>query len=176
MLGESTKLAYLDQSRASLKDDSTVYENISEGKDQIDLGKLTQHARGYVGRFGFVGTDQQKSVGVLSGGERNRVHLARMLKSNANVILLDEPTNDLDVNTIRSLEEGVENFAGVMLVVSHDRYFLDRVATHILAFEDEGNIVFHEGNYASYDEYRRKKLGVAADRPHRIKYRRLSNV
>ena len=176
ILGESTKLAYLDQSRASLKDDETVYQNISEGKDTIDLGKLSQHARGYVGRFGFVGTDQQKAVGVLSGGERNRVHLARMLKSNANVILLDEPTNDLDVNTIRSLEEGVENFAGVMLVVSHDRYFLDRVATHILAFEDDGNIVFHEGNYTSYDEYRRKKLGVDADRPHRIKYRRLSNA
>ena len=175
-LGESAKLAYLDQSRASLKDDETVYQNISEGKDQVDLGKITQHARGYVGRFGFVGTDQQKAVGILSGGERNRVHLARMLKSNANVILLDEPTNDLDVNTIRSLEEGVEHFAGVMLVVSHDRYFLDRVATHIIAFEDEGHVEFHEGNYQSYEENKKKRLGVDADRPHRIKYRRLTNA
>ncbi len=176
VLGESVKLAYLDQSRASLKDDVTVFDNIAEGKDVIDLGKLTQHARGYVTRFGFSGTDQQKAVGILSGGERNRVHLARMLKSNANVILLDEPTNDLDVNTIRSLEEGIENFAGVMLVVSHDRYFLDRVATHILAFEDEGNVVFHEGNFQSYEEYKHKRLGADADKPHRIKYRKLSKT
>jgi ATPase subunit of ABC transporter with duplicated ATPase domains len=176
VLGESVKLAYLDQSRASLKDDETVYNNIAEGKDLVELGKLSTHCRGYVTRFGFVGTDQQKPVGVLSGGERNRVHLARMLKSNANVILLDEPTNDLDVNTIRSLEEGVENFAGVMMVVSHDRYFLDRVATHIIAFEDEGNVVFHEGNFTSYEEYKHKKLGTSADRPHRIKYRRLANA
>jgi energy-dependent translational throttle protein EttA len=176
VLGESVKLAYLDQSRESLKDDLTIYQNISEGKDLVDLGKLSMHARGYLTRFGFTGTDQQKAVGILSGGERNRVHLARMLKSNANVILLDEPTNDLDINTIRSLEEGVEHFAGVMLVVSHDRYFLDRIATHILAFEDEGNIVFHEGNYQSYEENRHKRLGAAADRPHRIKYRRLSNA
>ena len=176
VLGESVKLAYLDQSRASLKDDETVYQNVSEGRDMVDLGRLSQHARGYLTRFGFIGTDQQKPVGVLSGGERNRVHLARMLKSNANVILLDEPTNDLDVNTIRSLEEGVENFAGVMMVVSHDRYFLDRVATHIIAFEDEGNIVFHEGNFASYEEYKHKKFGAEADRPHRLKYRRLTNA
>ena len=175
-LGESVKLAYLDQSRASLKDDQTIYQNISEGKDLVDLGRLQQHARGYVTRFGFTGTDQQKPVGVLSGGERNRVHLARMLKSNANVILLDEPTNDLDVNTIRALEEAVENFAGCLLCVSHDRYFLDRVATHILAFEDEGNVVFHEGNYQSYEENRHKRLGAAADRPHRLKYRRLANA
>jgi energy-dependent translational throttle protein EttA len=176
VLGESVKLAYLDQSRASLKDDETVYQNIAEGKDMVELGKISTHCRGYVTRFGFVGTDQQKAVGVLSGGERNRVHLARMLKSNANVILLDEPTNDLDVNTIRSLEEGVENFAGVMMVVSHDRYFLDRVATHIIAFEDEGNVVFHEGNFTSYEEAKHKKLGTAADRPHRMKFRRMANA
>jgi energy-dependent translational throttle protein EttA len=174
VLGESVKLAYLDQSRASLKDDETIYQNISEGRDVVELGKLTVHARAYVARFGFVGTDQQKPVGVLSGGERNRVHLARMLKSGSNVIVLDEPTNDLDVNTIRALEEAIENFAGVTIIVSHDRFFLDRVATHILAFEGESQVVFHEGNYASYEEHRHKRLGTDADRPHRIKYRRMS--
>jgi energy-dependent translational throttle protein EttA len=132
------------------------------------------NSRAYVARFGFTGTDQQKAVGVLSGGERNRVHLARMLKSGANVILLDEPTNDLDVNTIRALEEAVENFAGVMIVVSHDRYFLDRVATHILSFEGDSQVVFHEGNFTSYEEAKKKRLGIDADKPHRIKYRRMS--
>jgi ATP-binding cassette ChvD family protein len=176
VLGESAKLAYLDQSRATLKDDKSIYDNISEGRDVVELGRMTQNARAYVSRFGFTGTDQQKPLGVLSGGERNRVHLARMLKSGANVIMLDEPTNDLDVNTIRALEEAVENFAGVMIVVSHDRYFLDRVATHILAFEGDSRIVFHDGNYQSYEESRRKRLGAEADRPHRIKYRRLTNA
>lgn len=173
VLGESVKLAYLDQSRETLDDQLSIYDNISEGRDVVELGKLTQHARAYVNRFGFTGTDQQKAVGILSGGERNRVHLARMLKSGANVILLDEPTNDLDVNTIRALEEAIENFAGVSIVVSHDRYFLDRVATHILAFEDESTVVFHEGNFASYEENKKQRLGMDADRPHRIKYRKL---
>jgi ATP-binding cassette ChvD family protein len=176
VLGESVRLAYLDQSRATLKDDKSIYDNISEGRDVVELGRMTQNARAYVSRFGFTGTDQQKPLGVLSGGERNRVHLARMLKSGANVIMLDEPTNDLDVNTIRALEEAVENFAGVMIVVSHDRYFLDRVATHILAFEGDSRIVFHDGNYQSYEESRHKRLGAEADRPHRIKYRRLTNA
>jgi ATP-binding cassette ChvD family protein len=173
VLGESVKLAYLDQSRETLDDQLSIYDNISEGRDVVELGKLTQHARAYVNRFGFTGTDQQKAVGILSGGERNRVHLARMLKSGANVILLDEPTNDLDVNTIRALEEAIENFAGVSIVVSHDRYFLDRVATHILAFEDESVVVFHEGNFASYEENKKQRLGMDADRPHRVKYRKL---
>jgi ATPase subunit of ABC transporter with duplicated ATPase domains len=174
VLGDSVRLAYLDQSRESLMDDQSIWQNISEGRDVVELGRLTVNSRAYVSRFGFTGTDQQKSVGVLSGGERNRVHLARMLKSGANVILLDEPTNDLDVNTIRALEEAIENFAGVMLVVSHDRYFLDRTATHILAFEDDGNIVFHEGNFQSYEDHRRQRLGTEADRPRRLKYRRLT--
>ncbi|MFT3786796.1 MAG: energy-dependent translational throttle protein EttA [Tepidisphaeraceae bacterium] len=173
-LGESVKLAFLDQSRASLKDDATIWQNISDGLTEVELGKMKVNSRAYVARFGFTGTDQQKPVGILSGGERNRVHLARMLKTNANVILLDEPTNDLDVNTIRALEEAVENFAGVMIVVSHDRYFLDRVATHILAFEGDSRIEFHEGNFESYEEAKKKRLGIDADTPHRIKYRRMT--
>jgi energy-dependent translational throttle protein EttA len=174
VLGESVKLAFLDQSRASLQDDQTIWQNISDGLTEVELGRMKVNSRAYVARFGFTGTDQQKAVGVLSGGERNRVHLARMLKSGANVILLDEPTNDLDVNTIRALEEAVENFAGVMIVVSHDRYFLDRVATHILSFEGDSQIVFHEGNFTSYEEAKKKRLGQDADKPHRIKYRRMS--
>jgi energy-dependent translational throttle protein EttA len=148
------KLAFLDQSRASLVDDESIWQNISDGLTEVELGRMKVNSRAYVSRFGFTGTDQQKAVGVLSGGERNRVHLARMLKSGANVILLDEPTNDLDVNTIRALEEAIENFAGVTLLVSHDRYFLDRVATHILAFEGDSQVVFHEGNFQSYDRRR----------------------
>ncbi len=174
VVGESVKLAYLDQSRASLNDDQTIWQNISDGLTEVELGKMKVNSRAYVARFGFTGTDQQKAVGVLSGGERNRVHLARMLKSGANVILLDEPTNDLDVNTIRALEEAVENFAGVMIVVSHDRYFLDRVATHILSFEGDSQVVFHEGNFTSYEEAKKKRLGIDADKPHRIKYRRMT--
>ena len=174
VLGESVKLAYLDQSRASLKADETVWQAISAGQERLKLGPVEVNSRAYVNRFGFTGTDQQKALGTLSGGERNRVHLARMLKSGANVILLDEPTNDLDVNTIRALEEAVENFAGCVLVISHDRWFLDRIATHILAFEGESQVRFFEGNYQAYEEDRKKRLGIDAEQPHRIKYRKLT--
>ncbi len=173
-LGESVKFAHVDQSRESLQDGTSVWQAISDGLEFMQLGQVKTSSRSYVTRFGFSGTDQSKDVAVLSGGERNRVHLARMLKSGANVILLDEPTNDLDVNTIRSLEEAIENFAGCMMVISHDRWFLDRVATHILAFEGDSQIVFHEGNYQSYEEARHKRLGTSADQPHRIKYRKLT--
>lgn len=173
-LGETTVLSYLDQSRASLRDDQSVYDSITGGAEYLELGSRKIHGRGYVKRFGFVGADQSKPVGVLSGGERNRVHLARMLTRGANVILLDEPTNDLDVNTIRALEEAIENFAGCMLVISHDRWFLDRLATHILAFEGDSRVVFHEGNFQDYEQNKRKRLGAEADQPHRIKYRKLT--
>jgi len=173
-LGETVKLAYLDQSRESLKDDESVWQNISDGFEFMEFGNVRVNSRAYLKRFGFNGTDQSKAVGVLSGGERNRVHLARMLKSGANVILLDEPTNDLDVNTIRALEEAIENFAGCLLVISHDRWFLDRVATHIMAFEGESQITFHEGNFQSYEDARHARLGTSADQPHRIKYRKLT--
>lgn len=173
-LGETTVLSYLDQSRASLRDDQSVYDSITGGAEYLELGNRKIHGRGYVKRFGFVGADQSKPVGVLSGGERNRVHLARMLTRGANVILLDEPTNDLDVNTIRALEEAIENFAGCMLVISHDRWFLDRLATHILAFEGDSRVVFHEGNFQDYEQNKRKRLGAEADQPHRIKYRKLT--
>jgi sulfate-transporting ATPase len=173
-LGDTVKLAYVEQSRESLKDGVSVWEAISGGQEFMQLGTARVSSRGYVKRFGFVGSDQSKDVAVLSGGERNRVHLARMLKSGANVILLDEPTNDLDVNTIRALEEAIEHFAGCLLVISHDRWFLDRIATHILAFEGDSQVVFHEGNYQSYEEARHARLGAAADRPHRIKYRKLT--
>jgi len=173
-LGESVKLTYVEQSRESLDDETTVWQAISGGLEFMQLGTLRVNSRAYTTRFGFGCTDQQKAVGVLSGGERNRVHLARMLKSGANVILLDEPTNDLDVNTIRALEDAIENFAGCVLVISHDRWFLDRTATHILAFEGDSQIYFHEGNYASYEEVKRKRLGIEAERPHRIKYRKLT--
>ncbi len=174
ILGDTTKLAYLDQSRDSLVDDESVYNSITGGAEWMELGPVKLHGRAYVKRFGFVGSEQSKAVGVLSGGERNRVHLARMLTKGANVIMLDEPTNDLDVNTIRALEEAIENFSGCVLVISHDRWFLDRMATHILAFEGESQVVFHEGNYQSYEEARHKRLGTAADQPHRIKYRKLT--
>ncbi|GIW75554.1 MAG: energy-dependent translational throttle protein EttA [Phycisphaerae bacterium] len=173
-LGETTVLSYLDQSRASLRDDQSVYDSITGGAEYLELGSRKIHGRGYVKRFGFMGSDQSKPVGVLSGGERNRVHLARMLTRGANVILLDEPTNDLDVNTIRALEEAIENFAGCVLVISHDRWFLDRLATHILAFEGDSRIVFHEGNFQDYEQNKRKRLGADADQPHRIKYRKLT--
>ncbi len=173
-IGESVKLGYMDQSRDSLDPNKNIWEMISDGKDQVELGKLSVPSRAYVARFNFSGTDQQKKVGVLSGGERNRVHLARMLKSGANVLLLDEPTNDLDVNTMRALEEGLENFAGCAVVISHDRWFLDRIATHILAFEGESKVVFFDGNYSEYEEDRKKRLGAEADQPHRIKYRHLT--
>jgi ATPase subunit of ABC transporter with duplicated ATPase domains len=173
-LGDSVKLAYVEQSRDALDADVNVWESISEKQDNIKLGSLTVNSRAYVSRFGFSGTDQQRIVGTLSGGERNRVHLARMLKQGANVLLLDEPTNDLDVNTMRALEEALENFAGCAVVISHDRWFLDRIATHILAFEGESEVRFFDGNYSEYDVDRHRRLGVDADRPHRISYRKLT--
>jgi energy-dependent translational throttle protein EttA len=172
-IGESVKLAYVDQSR-TLDGDKTVYEVISGGQEQLMLGKIEMNARAYVGRFNLSGSDQQKKVSQLSGGERNRVHLACMLKEGANVLLLDEPTNDLDVNTMRALEEAVEHFAGCALVISHDRWFLDRVATHILAFEGDSQIEWFNGNYSEYEADRRARLGSAADRPTRVRYRSLT--
>lgn len=173
-IGETVKLAYVDQSREALDPEKTIWELISGGDDLIKLGTREVNSRAYVGQFNFTGGDQQKKVGVLSGGERNRVHLAMMLKSEANVILLDEPTNDLDVNTLRALEEGIDSYAGCVLVISHDRWFLDRIATHILAFEGESKVVFFEGNYTEYEAKRKERLGIEADKPHRIKYRHLT--
>jgi ATP-binding cassette ChvD family protein len=172
-IGETVKLAYLDQSR-NLDPNKTIWEEISGGQEQIELGKQLVNSRAYVSRFNFSGSDQQKKVGLLSGGMRNRVHLAKMLKEGANVILLDEPTNDLDVNTMRALEEALENFAGCAVVISHDRWFLDRIATHILAFEGESVVTWFEGNFSEYEEDKKKRLGAEADRPHRIKYRQLT--
>ena len=172
-VGETVKLGYVDQDR-SLDGNKSVYEVISDGQDTIKLGKAEVNARGYCARFNFAGTDQQKKVKDLSGGERNRVHLARMLKEGANLIILDEPTNDLDVNTLRALEEGLENFAGCAVISSHDRWFLDRIATHILAFEGDSKVVWFEGNYSEYEADRKKRLGKEADQPHRIRYRKLT--
>jgi ATP-binding cassette ChvD family protein len=172
--GETVKLAYVDQSRDALAADKTIWEVISDGLDIVMLGTRQVNSRAYVARFNFNGGDQQKKVGALSGGERNRVHLAKMLKQEANVLLLDEPTNDLDVNTMRALEEALENFAGCAVVISHDRWFLDRIATHILAFEGESKVYWFEGNYSEYEADRRARLGAAADQPHRIKYRQLT--
>ena len=173
-LGDTVQLGYVDQSRDELANDKSVYEVISEGKEEIELGDRRVNARAYVGRFNFGGGDQQKLVGNLSGGERNRVHLAKILKQGANVLLLDEPTNDLDVNTLRALEEALNRFAGCAVVISHDRWFLDRIATHILAFEGDSKVVWMEGNWTDYDEDRHRRLGDAADQPHRIKYRQLT--
>lgn len=175
-IGDTVQLAYVDQSRDALDPGKTIWEEISEGQEQVQLGKVTVNSRGYVSRFNFSGSDQQKKVGMLSGGERNRVHLAKMLKSGANVILLDEPTNDLDVNTMRALEEALENFGGCAVVISHDRWFLDRIATHILAFEGDSKVTWFEGNYSEYEEDRKKRLGAAAEIPHRIKYRQLTRA
>ena len=175
-IGETVKLSYVDQSRDDLDPGKNIWEVISDGQEQIELGNLKVNSRAYVGRFNFSGTDQQKKVGMLSGGERNRVHLARMLKERANVILLDEPTNDLDVNTLRALEEALENFAGCAVVISHDRWFLDRIATHILAFEGDSKTVWFDGNYSEYEADRKMRLGTAADQPHRIKYRQLTRA
>ncbi|MBX3318762.1 MAG: energy-dependent translational throttle protein EttA [Nitrospira sp.] len=172
-VGETVKLGYVDQDR-SLDGNKSVYEVISDGQETIKLGKAEVNARGYCARFNFAGTDQQKKVKDLSGGERNRVHLARMLKEGANLIILDEPTNDLDVNTLRALEEGLENFAGCAVISSHDRWFLDRIATHILAFEGDSKVVWFEGNYSEYEADRKKRLGKEADQPHRIRYRKLT--
>ena len=173
-IGSSVKLGYVDQSRDALDANKTIWEEISGGQDTIELGKRQMNSRAYVARFNFSGTDQQKRVGMLSGGERNRVHLAKMLKEVANVLLLDEPTNDLDVNTMRALEEALENFAGCAVVISHDRWFLDRIATHILAFEGDSRVVWFDGNYSEYEADRHARLGAAADQPHRIKYRHLT--
>jgi len=173
-IGETVKLAYVDQSRDVLDPDKTVWQMISEGTDLIQLGNREVNSRAYVSRFNFTGSDQQKLVGMLSGGERNRVHLARILKEGANVLLLDEPTNDLDVNTMRALEEALVNFGGCALVISHDRWFLDRIATHILAFEGDSKVTFYDGNYTQYETDRRARLGIDADQPHRITYRRLT--
>ena len=175
-VGPTVKLGYVDQSRDSLDGNKTIWEEISAGLDVIQLGKREMNSRAYVSRFNFSGTDQQKRVGQLSGGERNRVHLAKMLKSGANVILLDEPTNDLDVNTMRALEEALENFAGCAVVISHDRWFLDRIATHILAFEGDSHVEYFDGNYSEYEADRKRRLGHDADQPHRIKYRSLTRA
>ena len=173
-VGDSVKLAYVDQSRDSLPADAPLWSAISDGQDMVHLGKIMVPARAYAARFGFTGDVQQRKVGVMSGGERNRIHLARLIKAGANVLLLDEPTNDLDVNTIRALEDALEGFAGCAVIVTHDRWFLDRVATHILAFEDNSTVVWHEGNYGDYLEDRRKRLGLESDTPRRPKYRRLT--
>ena len=170
-VGETVKLGYVDQSRDDLNPNSTVWEEISDGLEEIELGKRKMQSRAYCGMFNFRGADQQKKVGQLSGGERNRVHLAKMLKSGANLILLDEPTNDLDVDTLRALEEALLDFAGCAVVISHDRWFLDKIATHILAFEGDSSIQWFEGNYQAYEEDRRRRLGAEAERPHRIKYK-----
>jgi len=174
VVGETVKLGYVDQSRDSLDPNKSVWEEISGGTDVIHLGKRTVASRAYVGAFNFKGSDQQKKVGILSGGERNRVHLAKMLKTEANVILLDEPTNDLDVDTLRALEEALEEYAGCAVVISHDRWFLDRLATHILAFEGDSHVEWFEGNFQDYEADKRRRLGASATEPHRIKYRPLS--
>ncbi len=173
-IGETVKLAYVDQSRDLLAPEKTIWQEISGGQDILQLGNREVNSRAYVARFNFPGAEQQKQVGLLSGGERNRVHLAKMLKEGGNVILLDEPTNDLDVNTLRALEEALENFAGCAVVISHDRWFLDRTATHILAFEGDSKVLWFDGNYSDYEADRKRRLGAAADQPHRIKYRQLT--
>ena len=175
-LGESVKLAYVDQTRDILDPEKSIWQVIAGDQDTITLGDHEVNSRAYVARFNFSGSDQQKKVGQLSGGERNRVHLARMLKEGANVLLLDEPTNDLDVNTLRALEEALENFGGCVVVISHDRWFLDRIATHILAFEGDSRAVWFEGNYSDYEKDRKKRLGAVAEQPHRIKYRQLTRA
>ena len=174
VVGETVQLAYVDQTRETLDSEKTVWQEISGGQDELELGERTVNSRAYVGRFNFSGSDQQQKVGELSGGQRNRVNIAKMLKEGANVILLDEPTNDLDVNTLRALEEGLENFAGCALVISHDRWFLDRLATHILAFEGDSQVYWFEGNYSEYEENRRQRLGVEAEIPKRVHYRQLT--
>ncbi|MBU1568263.1 MAG: energy-dependent translational throttle protein EttA [Proteobacteria bacterium] len=173
-IGETVKLAYVDQNRDELDPSQTIWQAIADGQDTIWLGNREMNSRAYVGKFNFSGTDQQKKVGLLSGGQRNRVHLARTLKKGGNVLLLDEPTNDLDVNTLRALEEALENFGGCAVVISHDRWFLDRISTHILAFEGDSKVVWFEGNYSDYEKDRKTRLGSAADQPHRIKYRQLT--
>jgi ATPase subunit of ABC transporter with duplicated ATPase domains len=172
-VGETVRLAYVDQSRDALEGQRTVWEAISGGADTLTVGGRSMQSRSYVASFNFKGTDQQKRLSELSGGERNRLHLATMLKSGGNLLLLDEPTNDLDVDTLRALEDALLDFAGCAVVISHDRWFLDRIATHILAFEDEGRVVWFEGNYADYEADRRRRLGADAERPHRLRFKRL---
>jgi len=172
-VGETVKIAYVDQNHKDLAPDKSVYEVISQGVESFRMGGRDMNARAYLSKFNFSGADQEKKIGVLSGGERNRLHLAMALKEEGNVLLLDEPTNDIDVNTLRALEEGLENFAGCAVVISHDRWFLDRIATHILAFEGDSKITFYEGGYSDYEEFRRKRDGVDADTPHRIRYKKL---
>jgi sulfate-transporting ATPase len=174
-IGETVQIAYVDQSRDSLDANKTVWQEISDGQDIITVGKYEVNSRAYVSRFNFTGTEQQKRVGDLSGGERNRVHLAKLLKSGGNLLLLDEPTNDLDVETLRALEEALLDFPGCAVVISHDRWFLDRIATHILAFEGDSHVEWFEGNYADYEADRKRRLGESADQPHRIKYKRLTH-
>jgi len=173
-IGETVQMAYVDQSRDALSPVKTVWEVISDGQDTLPLGNRQVNSRAYAARFNFAGSDQQKKVGNLSGGERNRVHLARILKEGANVLLLDEPTNDLDVNTLRALEEALENFGGCAVIISHDRWFLDRIATHILAFEGDSKVFWFDGNYTEYEADKKERLGEAAAQPHRIKYRKLA--
>jgi ATPase subunit of ABC transporter with duplicated ATPase domains len=173
-LGETVKIGYVDQSRDALDAKKTVWEEISGGHDEIELGKRAVASRAYASWFNFKGQAQQRKVGTLSGGERNRLHLAKLLKNGSNLLLLDEPTNDLDVDTLRALEEALLNFGGCAAIISHDRWFLDRIATHILAFEGDSEIVWFEGNYQDYEADRKRRLGAAADQPHRIKYRKLT--
>ena len=173
-LGETVQVGYVDQSRDALAPDKTVWEEITGGLDEVELGKRSVASRAYVSWFNFKGRDQQRKVGALSGGERNRVHLAKLLKRGSNLLLLDEPTNDLDVDTLRALEEALLSFAGCAVVISHDRWFLDRLATHMLAFEGDSKVVWFEGNYQDYEADRHRRLGAEADQPHRIKYRKLT--
>ena len=173
-IGETVEVAYVDQSRDALEDKKTVWEEVSDGHDLITVDRYEVNSRAYVSRFNFKGSDQQKRVGDLSGGERNRLHLAKLLKSGGNLLLLDEPTNDLDVETLRALEEAILNYPGCAVIISHDRWFLDRIATHILAFEGDSQVTWFEGNYADYEEDRKRRLGADADQPHRIRYRPLS--
>ena len=173
VIGDTVQFSYVDQSRDTLDPDKSIWQEISGGKDVIPLGKREINSRSYVGSFGFKGQDQQKKVGFLSGGERNRVHLAKLLQSGGNLLLLDEPTNDLDVDTLRALEDALMEFAGCAVVISHDRWFLDRIATHILAFEGDSQVYWFEGNYQDYEKNKRQRLGADADQPHRIKYRPL---
>jgi ATPase subunit of ABC transporter with duplicated ATPase domains len=175
-IGDTVKLSYVDQTRDALDPEQTIWQAISDNQDTIWLGKKEINSRAYVAKFNFSGTDQQKKVGLLSGGQRNRVHMAKMLKEGGNVLLLDEPTNDLDVNTLRALEEALENFGGCAVVISHDRWFLDRIATHILAFEGNSQVVWFEGNYSDYEKDKKSRLGTEADQPHRIRYRQLTRA
>ena len=174
-VGSTVQIAYVDQSRDALDPEKTVYQEISGGEDQLQFGRRTVNARAYAAGFNFRGADQQKKVGTLSGGERNRLHLAKLLRSGGNLLLLDEPTNDLDVDTLRALEEALLNFAGCAVVISHDRWFLDRIATHILAFEGDGHVHWCEGNFQVYEEERRRRLGMEADQPHRFRYKKLTH-